>query len=170
MRIYLSEGRKSRISPLNIRFFLGRVRLPKRNSLMRLVRDIGGALLPSVITGGTLLCFQSTASTNLAGNADLARSGQLIFLLVLVTSFFCDSACSAALGFFTDRLIEPFWHRFRERHPTSVTSSAGRSRSLKQWLCSPGRNEKNSRPCHSTRVSHNRAPPQIPPLSTYSYI
>jgi len=140
--------------------------------LMGLVREMRGALLPPAVSGGTLLYLQSAVSTNVAGDAELYSSGDLLFLLVFVTSFFCETACSTTLGILTDRLIAPFWHRHRvrARHPVSSTSSAGRSRSLKQWLSSPCRNEKNSRPCRSTRISQNRAPPQIPPLSTYSYI
>jgi hypothetical protein len=87
-----------------------------------------------------------------------------------VSYLFCDTACSTALGIFTKGLVAPFWHRVRERRPASTASSAGAGRSLRQWLCSSSRCEKNSRPCRSTRVSHNRAPPQIPSLFTYSYI
>jgi len=140
--------------------------------LMGLVREMRGTLLPPALSGGTLLYLRSTASTDLAGDAEPAVSGELLLLLVLVTSFFCEAACSTTFRILTGGLIPPFWHRHRARghHPASSTSSASRTRGLKQWLSSPCRNERNSRPCRSTRVSQNRAPPQIPPLSTYIYI
>ena len=134
--------------------------------LIGLLREMRGALLPPVISGGTFLYLQSAASTSVVGDAEVAGSGELLFLLVLVTSFFCDTTSRIL----TDGLIAPFWHRVLDLHPALGTGSARRCRSIRQWLCSPSRIEKNFRPFRSTRVSQNRAPPQIPPLSTYSYI
>ena len=158
------------MSPLGILSLFGSGLSARRNSLMGLVRDTRGALLPSAMSGGVIFYLQSNALTNPVGKAELSGSTDLLLVLVLVTYFFCNTACSTALGIFTERLIVPFWHRARERRPASSASSAGGGRSLRQWLCSSSRNEKNSRPCRSTRVSHNRAPPQITSLSTYSYI
>jgi hypothetical protein len=89
--------------------------------------------------------------------------------LVLVTCFFCDTACSTALEIFTETLIAPFWHRARDRRPASTMSLPGVVRSLRQWLCSPSRIEKNSRPFRSVYISHN-PPPYIPSLSTHRCI
>jgi hypothetical protein len=157
-------------SPLILLCLLGREVSVRRNSLMRLIRDTRGALLPAAMSGGAFLYLQGNASANPVLNTEWSARTDLLLALVLVTCFFCDTACSTALEIFAERLIAPFWDRVRERRPASTASSAGVSRSLRQWLCSPSRNEKNSRPCRSTRVSQNRAPPQIPSLSTYSYI
>jgi hypothetical protein len=155
--------------PVSILSLIRRGLSAELDPLVGLLREMRGTLFPPAMTGGTLFCLQSTASTNLAGDAELAGSGQLLFLLVLVTSFFCDTACSTALGFFTNRLIAPFWHRVRERRPALPARSIGRVRSIRQLLCSPCRNEKNLRPFRSVQISHN-PPPHIPSLSTYSYI
>jgi hypothetical protein len=48
-------------------------------------------------------------------------------------------------------------------------SSPGVVRSLRQWLCSSSRIEKNSRPSRFIQISHN-PPPLVLSLSTYSYI
>jgi hypothetical protein len=161
---------RSYMSPLRILSLFGRGLSARRNSLTRLARDTRGELFPLAMSGGAFFYFQGNASANPVVNTQWSTSTDLLLVLVLVTCFFCDTACSTALGIFTERLIAPFWHRVRERRPASTASSTGGSRSLRQWLCSPSRNEKDSRPCRSTRVSHNRAPPQIPSLSTYSYI
>jgi len=161
---------RSCMSPLSILPLFGRGLSARRQSLVRLVRDARGALLPSAMSGGAFFYFQSNASANSIVNTQWSTSTDLFLALVLVTCFFCDTACSTALEVFTETLIAPFWHRVRERRPASTASSTGGSRSLRQWLCSPSRNEKNSRPCRSVRVSQNRAPPQIPSLSTYSCI
>jgi hypothetical protein len=161
---------RSYMSPMSILSLFGRGLSARRKLLIGLVRDTRGSLLPSAMSGGAFFYFQGNASANPVVNTQWSTSTDLLLVLVLVTYLFCDTACSTALGIFTEGLIAPFWHRVRERRPASTASSTGGSRSLRQWLCSPSRNEKNSRPCRSTRVSHNRAPPQIPSLSTYSYI
>jgi len=161
---------RSYMSPLSILSLFGRGLSARRKLLIGLVRDTRGSALPSAMSGEAFCYFQSNGSTNSALNTEWSTNTDLLLILVLVTYLFCDTACSTALGIFTEGLIAPFWHRVRERRPASTASSAGGSRSLRQWLCSPSRNEKNSRPCRSTRVSHNRAPPQIPSLSTYSCI
>lgn len=161
---------RSYIPPLSILSLFGRGLSARRNSLMGLVRDTRGRLLPLVMSGGACFYFQCKAATNSALNTEWSNRTDLLLILVLITYLFCDTACSTALEIFTERLIVPFWHRARDRCLTSAASSAGGSRSLMQWLCSPCHNEKNSRPCRSMQVSQNRAPPHIPSLSTYSYI
>jgi hypothetical protein len=158
---------RSHMSPLGILSRLRRGLSARCDSLMGLVRDTSGVLLPSAISGGAFFCFQSNASRNPVGNTEWSTSTDLLLVLVLVTYSFCDTACSTALGVFTARLIAPFWNRVRERHPASSARSAGGSRSLRQWLCSPSRNEKCARPCHSMQVSHNRAPPLTPSFFTH---
>jgi hypothetical protein len=161
---------RSCMSPLTIFSLFGRGLSARCNSLIGLVRDTRGSVLPSAVSGGAFCYFQSNASTNSALSSELSTNTDLLLILVLVTYLFCDTACSTALGIFAEVLIAPFWHRARDRRPASTMSSLGVVRSLRQWLCSPSRNEKNFRPCRSTRVSQNRAPPQIPSLSTYSCI
>ena len=167
MRDHTSKSGAPSLGALSL---FGRELSARGNSLTRLARDTGGALFPSAISGGALLYLQSNASTNPVVNTPWSASTDLLLALFLVTCFFCDTAYGSALGIFTERLIAPFWHRARERRPASSASSASGGRSLRRWLCSPSRNEKNSRPCRSMRVSQNRAPPYIPSVSTYSYI
>jgi hypothetical protein len=161
---------KSFMFPLDILLLFGRGLLARRNSLMGLAREMRGSVLPSAMSGVAFFYFQSNASTNSALNTEWSTNTDLLPILVLVTCLLCDTACSTALGIFTEGLIAPFWYSVGEGRPASTASSAGGSRSLRQWLCSPSRNEKNSRPCRSMRVSHNRAPPQVSSLSTYSCI
>jgi hypothetical protein len=158
------------MSPLVILSLFGRGLSAMHSSSMGPVRDTRGSFLPSAMSGGAFLYLQSSASASPVLNAEWSTRTNFFLIVALVTYLFCDTACSTVLDIFTERLIAPFWHRVRERRPASTASSAAGSRSLRQWLCSPSRNEKNCRPCRSTRVSHNRAPPQIPSLSTYSYI
>lgn len=159
------------MSTLAILSLLGRGLSARYSSLTRPVKDAGGVLLPSDISGGALLCFQlqSHAAASLAGSTELSPGVDLLLAFVLVTCLLRDTTWTTILGILTGRLIAPFWHRLRERFPTPGVSSAGRSRSLRQWLCCPSRNEKNTRPCRSTRVSQNRAPPYHPSLSTCSH-
>jgi hypothetical protein len=152
---------------LNALPLFGRGPLSISKALMGLLRETRGLLLPSVMSGGAFLCFQfqSNASRNSALNTEWSTSTDLILILALVTFFFCDTACSTAFEIFTQRLIAPYWHRARERCRASAASSPGASRSLKQWLCSPSRNEKNTRPFRSVHISHN-PPPLVPSFST----
>ena len=166
MRDYTS---RSCMSPLSILPLFGRGMSARRNSLMRLVRDMRGALLPSAMSGGAFFYFQSNASANSVINTQWSTNTDLLLALVLVTCFFCDTACSTALEIFTETLIAPFWHRARDRRPASAMSSPGVVRSLRQWLCSSSRIEKNSRPSRFIQISHN-PPPLVLSLSTYSYI
>lgn len=161
----------STMSTLGVLSLLRRGLSARYSSLIGPVRDASGALLPSDISGGALFCFQlqSHASTSLAASTELSPGVDLLLALVLVTCFLRNTTWGAALGIFTGRLIAPLWHGLRERFPTPGVSSAGRSRSLRQWLCCPSRNEKNTRPCRSARVSQNRAPPYLPSLSTCSH-
>jgi hypothetical protein len=160
---------RSYMSPLSIVSLFGRGLSMRRDSLIELVRDTRGLLLPSAMSGGAFFYLQSSASTNPVGNAEWASRTDLLLILALVTYFFCDTACSTALGIFTERLIGPFWHRARDRRPASTVSSPGSVWSLRQWLCSSSRIEKNSRPSRFIQISHN-PPPLVLSLSTYSYI
>jgi hypothetical protein len=160
---------RSYIPPLSILSLFGSGLPARRNPLIGLVGDVRGWLLPLAISGGAWFYFQCNASTNSALNPEWSNRTDLLFIFVLLTYLFCDTACSNAIDIFTERLIAPFWRRARDRCLASVASSAGGSQSFMQWLCSPCHNEKDSRPCRSMRVSQNRAPPHIPSLSTYSY-
>jgi len=160
---------RSYMSPLSILSLLGRGLSTRRNSLMELVRDTRRSLLPSVMGGGAFLCLQSSASANSVVNTQWSTSTDLLLALVLVTCFFCDTACSTALEIFTETLIAPFWHRAHDRRPASTMSSPGVVRNLRQWLCSSSRIEKNSRPSRFIQISHN-PPPLVLSLSTYSFI
>ncbi len=169
VRDYASRCHVSRLNTIPL---FGKGLSASCSSLTRLVRDTSGVLLPTVIGGGALFyCqFQSNASTSPVGDTELSPSADFLLAFVLVTFFLCDSTCRTAIGFFTEALIAPFWHRVRDRYPTSSARSVGRSRSLKEWLCSPSRNQKDTRPCRSMQVSQNRAPPHLPLLSAYSHI
>jgi len=161
---------RSYIPPLSILSLFGRGLSARRNSATELVREMGGWLLPLAMSGGACFYFQCEASTNSALNTEWSNRTDLLLILVLIAYLFCNTACSTALEIFAERLIAPLWHRARDCRLASVASSAGGSRSLMRWLCSPCHNEKDSRPCRSMQVSQNRAPPHIPSLSTYSYI
>jgi hypothetical protein len=138
-------------------------------SLTGLVREARGVLLPPAISGGALLYFQCNDSTSSAINAEWSASTGILCALVLVTSFCHDTACSTTLGMFAERLIAPLWHRGSERRPASTASSTGASRSLRQWLCSPSHNEKNTRSFRSVHISHN-PPAETASLAVYSCI
>ena len=158
------------MSPLNSLSLFARGLSARRNSLTGLIREMQGMILPSTLSGGAFFYFQNNASIDRVGNTQLSASADLLWVLVvLATYFFCDTACNSALELFTGRLIAPFWHRVRRRRPASTGSSTGIGRSLRQWLCSPSRNEKDSHPWRSTRISHNRAPPQVLSAFPYSY-
>jgi hypothetical protein len=144
----------------------GRDLLDKRYSLVRVVQDTKGVLFHSAISGGAFLYFQTSSATSAVLGTEWSTRTDLVLVFALLTYFLCDSACSAAVGIFTERLITPFWHRVRKRRPALATSSSGGSRSLRHRLCSPLHNERCSRPCRSMQVSHNRAPPQVPAHST----
>jgi hypothetical protein len=160
---------RSYMSPLSILSLFGRGLSARRNLLIGLVRDTRGSVLPSAMSGGAFFYFQSNASTNSALNSEWSTNTDLLLILVLVTYLFCDTACSTALGIFAEVLIAPFWHRARDRRPASTMSSPGVVRSLRQWLCSSSRIEKNSRPSRFIQISHN-PPPHIPSLSTHCCI
>jgi hypothetical protein len=133
--------------------------------LMGFIREKGGALLPPAISGVAFYYFQRSALTEPASDIQVSARTDCLLVLVLATYFVCDTAFGTALGLFAERLIAPFWHRVRERRPASGANSPGRIRSIRQWLCSPSRNEKNRRPYRSIHISHN-PPPYIPTLST----
>jgi len=137
--------------------------------LIGFIREKGGALLPPAISGVAFYYFHGSASTEPANNIQLSARTDCLLVLVLATYFVCDTAWSTALGLFAERLVAPFWHRVRERRPASRTNLPGRIRSIRQWLCSPSRNEKNRRPYRSILISHN-PPPHIPSLSTHCCI
>jgi len=155
--------------PLGILSLFGRRALAGLDLLMGLIREKGGALLPPAISGVAFCCLQSSASTEPASDIQVSARTDCLLVLVLATYFVCDTAFGTALGLFTERLIVPLWHRVRERRPASSTNSIGRIRSLRQWLSSPCRIEKNCRPYRSIQISHN-PPPHIPTLSTQCYI
>jgi hypothetical protein len=150
---------------LNAPSLLGRGLPMTHSALKELFREMRGLLLPSVVSGGAFFYFQNNTSASHALHGEWATSTDLLLILALVSCFFCGTA----LEIFTERLIAPFWHRVRERRPASTANSAGTSRSIRQWLCSPSHNEKNTRPYRWVQIKHN-PPPQVPPLSTYSYI
>jgi hypothetical protein len=79
------------------------------------------------------------------------------WLLPLVTCLFRDTACST-LESVTRRLVGPFRRRTRHRRPPAAATSSSPGRSLRQWLCAPSRNEKDSRPSIFIQVSHNPPP------------
>jgi hypothetical protein len=153
---------------LNAPSLFGRGSHTSRKAMKWMVREVRGSLFPSVMSGGTFFyfCFQfrSNASTNSAVSAEWSTGTDLILILALLACFFCDTACSTALEAFREQMIAPCWHRARGRRAASIASSPGGSRSLRQWLCSPSRNEKNTRPFRSVHISHN-PPPRIPSLS-----
>jgi hypothetical protein len=155
--------------PSGILSLFGRRASARLGLLMGFIREKGGALLPPAISGVAFYCFQSSASIDPASNIQLSARTDCLLVLVLATYFVCDTACSTALGLFTEFLVAPFWHRVRERRPASSTNSTGRIRSLRQWLCSSSRIEKNSRPSRFIQISHN-PPPHIPTLSTHCCI
>jgi hypothetical protein len=137
--------------------------------LMGFIREKGVALLLPAANGAAFYYFQRSASIEAASDIQVSVRTNCLLVLVLATYFACDTACSTALGLFAKRLIAPFWQRDRERRPASSTNSPSRIRSLRQWLSSPCRIEKNSRPYRSIHISHN-PPPHIPSLSTNCYI
>ena len=165
--------RRSRIGsyrhPLGIVSLVGRRASARLGLLVAFIREKGGALLPPAISGVAFYYFQSSASTEPASNIQLSARTDCLLVLVLATYFVCDTALGTALGLFTERLVAPLWHRVRERRPASSTNLPGRIRSLRQWLCSPSRIEKNLRPFRSVCISHN-PPPHIPSLSTHCCI
>jgi len=135
------------------------------NALKGLGREMRGLIFPSVMSGGVFFYLQTNASADPALHTEWSTGTDFLLFLAIASCFFCDTA----LEFFTGRLITPFWHRVRERRPASTASSAGTSRSLRQWLCSPCRNEKNTRPFRSVHISHN-PPPLTTSLSIYACI
>ena len=155
--------------PLGIVSLLGRRASARLGLLGAFIREKGGALLPPAIGGVAFYYFQSSASTVPASNIQLPARTDCLLVLVLATYFVCDTACSTALGLFAEWLTAPFWHRVRERRPASTTNLPGRIRSLRYWLCSTSRIEKNSRPFRSVYISHN-PPPHIPSVSTHCCI
>ena len=90
----------------------------------------------------------------------------LILLLILLTYCFYPSACHSAVETFAEKLIAPFWHRVRRRRPALAASSYDGELSFGQWLCATAQNQRCRRPCRSIQVSQNRAPPQVPSLSS----
>lgn len=155
--------------PLGIVSPFGRRASASLGFLGAFIREKGEALLPPAVSGVAFYYFQSAAPTVPPGNIQVSARMDCLLVLVLATYFVCDTACSTALGLFAEWLTAPFWHRVRERRPASTTNSPGRIRSLRQWLCSPSRIEKNLRPFRSVCISHN-PPPHIPSRSTYCCI
>jgi len=152
--------------PLGIVSLFGRRASARLGLLVAFVREKGGALLLPAISGVAFYCFQSCASTEPASDTQLSGRTDCLLVLFLAIPFLCDAASSTVLELFTQRLMAPLWGRVRERHPASSANSCGRIRSLKQWLSSPCRIERNHRPYRSIQISHN-PPPSIPSLSTH---
>jgi hypothetical protein len=133
----------------------------------RLARTKGEAPLSPTTSEVASICFQDSAATGTVERIQKTVPTDCILALVLAIHFLCDAASSTVLELFTQRLMAPLWHRVRERPPASNAKSCGRIRSLKQWLSSPCRIERNHRPYRSIQISHN-PPPSIPSLSTHS--
>jgi hypothetical protein len=93
-------------------------------------------------------------------NLEWSLHPSLILALALATYLFCDTACNT-LEAVTDRLIAPLDHSVHRRRQASAASPCALIRSLRQWLCSPSRNEKNCRLSRFIQISHN--PPPLPP-------
>jgi len=155
--------------PLDILSLVGRRASARLGLPMGFIRGKRGALLTPAMSGVGFYYFQSSASTDPAINIQMSVPTDCLLVLVLATYFLCDTAYNTALGLFAERLIAPLWHRVRERRPASSTNSPGRIRSLRQWLSSPCRIEKNCRPYRSIQISHN-PPPHISSLSTHCCI
>ena len=154
------------ISPLGI---LSRIR--RRVSVgcggpTRLVLEKGWVVLPSAIGGVGLRSLQSYPSRDPAISFQTLACADCLLLLFLATCFLCDTASSTSIGFFAERLIAPMWRRLRKSCHVATASLAGGIRSLRQWLCSPSRIERNLRPFRSVSISHN-PPPYIPSRSTH---
>ena len=150
-----------RMSPMIVFSLMSRGLSSSRQSLLPLVHEIGGSLLPSGLSSGPFFYFHSKASTDFGLSVEFGSRADILFVLALITYLLCDTAYNT-LEIVTERLIAPFWHRVRKRRPARTTSSSGLSRSLRQWLCSPSRNEKNCRPTRFIQISHN--PPPLPSL------
>jgi hypothetical protein len=155
------------MSPLEILLLFGRGLSASCVSPMGLAGEVRELLLPSAMSGVALLYFQSNASANSALSTEWSTNADLLPILVLVACLLCDTACSTALGIFTEGLIAPFWHGVRKCRQAPTANSLSGSSSIRQWLCGPPHNEKCARPCHSMRVSHNRAPPLATAFSTH---
>jgi len=156
------------MSPLEILSLFGRGLSASCVSPMGLAGEIRALRLPSAMSGVALFYFQSNASANSALNTEWSTNADLFPILVLVAYLFCDTACSTALGIFTEGLIAPFWCRVRDCRQARTTSSSGAgSGIIRRWLCGPPHNAKCARPYHSVRVSHNRAPPLTTSFSTH---
>lgn len=108
-----------------------------------------GSLLPSALTSVASLYFRSNTSTNSVLNTEWSANTEVLLVVVLVACLSRDTACRAVPGIFTEGLVIPFWNTVNGGHPYSTARSAGESRSLRQWLCSPSRREKDSRPCRA---------------------
>ena len=152
--------------PLGTLSLFGRQASARFGLLMGLVGGKGGALLAPAMSEVAFCYFQTSASTDSASDIQMSVRSDLLLTLFLATWFLCDTACSTAIGLLAERLIAPLCRRVRERRPASSTNSPGRIRSLRQWLCSPCRNDRNCRPFRSVQISHN-PPPGIPSLSTH---
>ena len=124
------------------------------------VRRLIGSDLPHQ---RTLLHCVDCATTNAALSAEFSSRLDLLLLFVLATYFLCDSA----VEILAEQLIAPFWYRVGERRPALPPRSIGRRRSLKQWLCSPSRIEKNFRLYRSIQLSR-KPPPLVLSLPTNS--
>jgi len=119
-----------------------------------------GIILPHQ---STFLYCQNYATTTAALPTEFPPALDLFLLFVLATYLFCDSA----VEILAEQLIAPFWHGVQRRRLALPPRSIGRRRSLKQWLCSSSRNEKNFRLFRSIQLSR-KPPPLVLSLSTGS--
>lgn len=138
-----------------------------RESFMRPVQAMPATLPATDTGGGPVSCTPSTAAMDLL-YAELAAGADVLHLVALVACLFCEAA-SNTLEIVTGRLIAPFRHSVRGRHPASTACPSTLVRSLRQWLCSPSRNEKNCRLSRFIQVSHN-PPPLTTSLHTYGCV
>lgn len=154
----------SHMRSLNAPSHLGRGSLANRNALMRLVREMRGILLPSVMSGGVFIYLQGNASTNPTFHIEWAADTDIFLVLALAAYLLCDTACSTALGLLNEGLAAPLWHRVRRHRHGFSSTSTDRGPGVTCRLCSSSHNQKGCRPSRSMQISHNRAPPEIQSL------
>lgn len=137
-----------------------------RNVLIRCKGE--GVVFPAVIGSG-FLSFQACTPRGTERSRHLFFPSDLFLVLLLTTCHVCDAASSAILGLLTRRLTTPLRHGGRRSYPPSVAKWSGRIRSLRQWLSTPCRIERNCRPYRSIQVSHN-PPPHFTSSCTHCFI
>ncbi len=89
---------------------------------------------------------------------EMSGGPDIILVLLLLTILFRNRACST-LGTVTRGLWGPFRRWAPGRRFAAAAGRYRRGRSLRQWLRSPSRCEKDGRPSIFIEVSHNPPPP-----------